>query len=86
MTSILVDTLSSEAIPHRGFSVLANILIRSFRWSGTRGTGTCLNRATIVWLFSYIIRWKKLKDEVRWKKEDGRWKKKDMSTGMVLHK
>ena len=28
----------------------------------------------------------KLKDEVRWKKEEGRRKKEDMSTGMVLHK
>lgn len=28
-------------------------------WKGTRGTGSCLNRVTIVWLLFYIIRWKK---------------------------
>ena len=31
---------------------------RNGKYTMNQGVGTCLNRATIVWLFSYIIRWK----------------------------
>ena len=32
-------------------------------WNGTRGTGTCLNRATIVWLISFYNK----VEELGWK-------------------
>ena len=35
-------------------------------WNGNQGTGTCLNRATIVWLFSYIIRWENWDGRICW--------------------
>ncbi len=34
--------------------------------SGAQGTGTCLNRATIVWLFSFIIRWENWDGRICW--------------------
>ena len=62
MTSILVATLSSEANPHKGVSVLANNLIRSFRWSTSSTFGLLCGLILRYTIFKIYIEKRSLQD------------------------